>query len=58
VEKAGAEPVVRIALTDITERKQAEEELRIAAIAFELHDGMMVTTPMASSCGSTSLLPG
>lgn len=43
VEKNGAEPVVRVTMTDITERKRAEEDLRIAAIAFELHDGMMVT---------------
>ena len=43
LEKFGAEPVVHIALTDITERKQAEEELRIAAIAFESQEGMMVT---------------
>ena len=43
LEKFGAEPVVHIALTDITERKQAEEELRISAIAFESQQGMMVT---------------
>ncbi|MBU1691068.1 MAG: EAL domain-containing protein [Gammaproteobacteria bacterium] len=43
LEKFGAEPVVHIALTDITARKQAEEELRIAAIAFESQQGMMVT---------------
>ena len=29
--------------TDITERKQAEQELRIAAIAFECQEGMIVT---------------
>ena len=40
-----AMPALRIALTDITESKQAEAELRIAAIAFELHEGMMVTDP-------------
>lgn len=34
---------VRVTLTDITERKQAEEELRIAAIAFEVQEAMMVT---------------
>jgi diguanylate cyclase (GGDEF)-like protein/PAS domain S-box-containing protein len=28
---------------DITERKQAEAELRIAAVAFDSHEGMMVT---------------
>ncbi|MFN3750819.1 MAG: EAL domain-containing protein [Thiobacillus sp.] len=31
--------------TDITERKQAEEQLRIAAIAFDSQEGMMVTDP-------------
>jgi len=36
-------PLVRITLTDITESKQAEEELRIAAIAFETQEGMLVT---------------
>ena len=34
---------VYVTLTDITERKHAEEEMRIAAIAFESQDGMMVT---------------
>jgi diguanylate cyclase (GGDEF)-like protein/PAS domain S-box-containing protein len=43
LEKSGVEPVVLFALTDITEHKQAEEELRIAAIAFESQQGMMVT---------------
>ncbi len=33
---------------DITERKQAEAELRIAAIAFETHEGMMVTDQHAN----------
>ena len=28
---------------DITERKQAEAELRIAAVAFDSHEGMMIT---------------
>jgi diguanylate cyclase (GGDEF)-like protein/PAS domain S-box-containing protein len=36
-------PTVRIALTDITERKRAEAELRIAAAAFESQEGMFVT---------------
>lgn len=36
-------PVVRIAVTDISQRKQAEDELRIAAIAFETQVGMLVT---------------
>ena len=39
----GSEFSVRIAFTDITERKRAEEELRIAAIAFESQEGMIVT---------------
>jgi len=43
LKKEGKEPVVRIVLTDITERKQAETELRIAATAFESQDGIMVT---------------
>ncbi len=30
-------------ITDITERKQSEEQLRIAAIAFELQEGIMIT---------------
>ncbi len=36
-------PVVRIALMDISDRKRAEDELRIAAIAFESPQGMLVT---------------
>ncbi|MDP2783355.1 MAG: EAL domain-containing protein [Sulfurimicrobium sp.] len=43
--KKGGEPVVRIALSDISARKQAEEEQRIAAIAFESQQGMIVTDP-------------
>jgi diguanylate cyclase (GGDEF)-like protein/PAS domain S-box-containing protein len=38
----GDAPMLRVALTDITQRRQAEEELRIAAIAFESQEGMMV----------------
>ena len=34
---------VRIALTDITARKQAEQELRIAAITFQSSEGIIVT---------------
>ena len=41
--KEGDQPVVRIALSDVSERKQTEEELRIAAIAFESQEGMVVT---------------
>ena len=40
--KDGGVSSVRIALSDITESKRAEEELRIAAIAFESQEGMMV----------------
>jgi diguanylate cyclase (GGDEF)-like protein/PAS domain S-box-containing protein len=36
-------PMVRITLTDITERKRAEAELRVAATAFETQEGMLVT---------------
>lgn len=43
MEMAGATPVVRIAFTDISERKRAEEEQRIAAIAFDSQQGMIVT---------------
>ena len=38
-------PALRIALTDIAGRKQAEEKLRIAAAAFESQEGMIVTDP-------------
>ena len=34
---------VRITLTDITEQKRIEEDLRIAAIAFQSQEGIMVT---------------
>ncbi|TAK61041.1 EAL domain-containing protein [Methylobacter sp.] len=36
-------PVLRITLTDISESKHAEEELRIAAAAFEAQEGIMIT---------------
>ncbi|MDP1665580.1 MAG: EAL domain-containing protein [Methylobacter sp.] len=36
-------PMLRITLTDITESKHAEEELRIAAVAFEAQEGIMIT---------------
>jgi len=36
-------PTLRVTLTDISERRHAEEELRIAAIAFESQQGMFVT---------------
>jgi diguanylate cyclase (GGDEF)-like protein/PAS domain S-box-containing protein len=38
-----AEPQVHVVLSDISRRRQAEEDLRIAAIAFESQEGMMVT---------------
>ena len=43
MEMAGTTPVVRIAFTDISERMRAEEAQRIAAIAFESQEGMIVT---------------
>jgi diguanylate cyclase (GGDEF)-like protein/PAS domain S-box-containing protein len=42
-EATDGEKTLRITLTDITLRKRAEEKLRIAAIAFESQDGMLVT---------------
>ena len=30
-------------ITDVTERRKADEQLRVAAVAFELQEGMMVT---------------
>lgn len=41
--KTGAEAMLRISLTDISERKRAEEELRIAAAAFEAQTPLLVT---------------
>ncbi len=38
-----APPMLRISLTDISKLKRAETELRIAAIAFESQQGMIVT---------------
>jgi PAS domain-containing protein len=45
MDPSGEEPIVHIALTDITERKQAEEEMRIVAVTFETQGGVMVTDP-------------
>lgn len=42
---AGSELPIRIALIDITKHKLAEDELRIATIAFETQEGMMLTNP-------------
>ncbi len=39
---------VRLALTDITGRKRAEAELRVAATAFESQEGMLVTDAATS----------
>lgn len=43
IEADDAAPLLRITLTDITARKQAEEALRIAAVAFETQEGIIVT---------------
>lgn len=39
---------LRVALTDITASKQAERELRVAAIAFESQEAMMVTDKLGN----------
>lgn len=41
--QSGGVSFVRIAFSDITERKHAENELRIAAITFETQNGIIVT---------------
>ena len=41
--EVGASPVLRIALADITQLKQTETELRIAAAAFESQEGIFIT---------------
>jgi diguanylate cyclase (GGDEF)-like protein/PAS domain S-box-containing protein len=41
-------PTARLILTDITQRKRAEAELRIAATAFESQEGMLVTDATTS----------
>ncbi|MDD4963818.1 MAG: EAL domain-containing protein [Gallionella sp.] len=41
----GNATTVRITLSDITQRKLIEDELRIAAAAFSSHNGMMITNP-------------
>lgn len=40
-----ASKLMNITLTDVTERKKAEEELRIVATAFETQEGIIVTDP-------------
>ena len=39
----GLLPQVRVSVSDVSERRRAEEELRIAATAFETQEGMLVT---------------
>jgi diguanylate cyclase (GGDEF)-like protein/PAS domain S-box-containing protein len=41
----GNATTVRITLSDITQRKLIEEELRIAAVAFSSQNGMLITNP-------------
>jgi PAS domain S-box-containing protein len=41
--EVGAHPVLRIALADITQLKQTETDLRIAAAAFESQEGIFIT---------------
>ncbi|HLF97035.1 MAG TPA: diguanylate cyclase [Methylococcaceae bacterium] len=43
IDRDGDGPVVRVILSDIGERKEAEEQLRIAAAVFESHEGTIVT---------------
>jgi diguanylate cyclase (GGDEF)-like protein/PAS domain S-box-containing protein len=43
--EADGASVLRIVLTDVTERKLAEDELRIAAVAFASQNGMVITDP-------------
>jgi diguanylate cyclase (GGDEF)-like protein/PAS domain S-box-containing protein len=44
-QEANGASVLRIVLTDVTERKLAEDELRIAAVAFASQNGMVITDP-------------
>ena len=37
------EPVLRLVLSNITERKRAEDDVRIAAVAFASQNGMLIT---------------
>jgi len=43
--EAGGMSVLRIVLTDVTARRLAEDELRIAAVAFACQNGMVITDP-------------
>jgi diguanylate cyclase (GGDEF)-like protein/PAS domain S-box-containing protein len=44
-QEANGLSVLRIVLSDVTERKLAEDELRIAAVAFASQNGMVITDP-------------
>jgi diguanylate cyclase (GGDEF)-like protein/PAS domain S-box-containing protein len=44
-QEANGVSVLRIVLMDVTERKLAEDELRIAAVAFASQNGMVITDP-------------
>jgi diguanylate cyclase (GGDEF)-like protein/PAS domain S-box-containing protein len=44
-QEANGVSVLRIVLTDVTERKLVEDELRIAAVAFASQNGMVITDP-------------
>jgi len=41
--KMGEERIVRVVMTDITERKHVESDLRIAAVAFNSQESIMIT---------------
>jgi PAS domain S-box-containing protein len=43
--EANGASVLRVVLTDVTERKLAEDEMRIAAVAFASQNGMVITDP-------------
>lgn len=43
LEGTGSAPQLRIALVDVSVLKHSEENLRIAAVAFETHEGIMIT---------------
>jgi diguanylate cyclase (GGDEF)-like protein/PAS domain S-box-containing protein len=43
VADAQGAPLLRVTLTDLSERKRADDELRLAAVAFETQEGIMIT---------------
>lgn len=47
IEYRGA-PCLQVIARDITERKKADEELRVAAVAFETHDAIVITDSKAN----------